>query len=224
VTRLAAESSASGSPALDHRIKVLITTRVRTELGERAVKLVAISAKTALVFAPESIGIVGHCVDLFLPAVGHDIEVLSGIERVDQVVEGYAATIRFIVADTEVRNSLNELLALLLAGDGGGSRKHPRILYDTPVTLGEGKLGRGRLEEISLSGMSVRVRDRLHNDTVLSVTVPQIRQRPPLVLVGRVVNQRLSAEGGYHTGIAFDTLGIDDRIALSALLADLMSR
>jgi hypothetical protein len=195
---------------------------VRTETGERAVRVVALSAKTALLYSPDSIGAAGHCVDLLLPSVAREIEVLVGIERVENVFEGYATTVRFIVADGELRRSLNELLTLLLAGSGGGARKHPRILYE--ATLAVGQYGHGMLEELSLNGLSMRIARQLAEDVELTIAIPHILHRPPVVLLGRVTNQRPSPEQGYHTGVAFHPLSAEQRMALSALLADLMSR
>jgi hypothetical protein len=206
----------------DHRIKVSITTRVQTQAGERAVRIVALSAKTALLYSPESVGAIGHSVNLLLPAIEREIEVMAGIERVDSVLEGYASTVRFIVADGELRRSLNELLTLLLAGSGGGARQHPRILYEASLALGQ--YGQGMLEELSLNGLSMRIARQLANNAELTIAIPHILHRPPVVLVGRVTNQRSSLEGGYHTGVAFHPLSAEQRMALSALLIDLMSR
>jgi hypothetical protein len=206
----------------DHRIKVSITTRVRTEAGERAVRVVALSAKTALLYSPESVGAVGQCVDLLLTGIEREFEVRAGIERVESVFEGYASTVRFIVTDAEQRRRLNELLTLLLAGSGGGARKHPRILYEASLAVGQ--YGQGMLEELSLSGLSMRIPRQLANDAELTIAIPHILHRAPVLVAGRVTNQRPSPDGSYHTGVAFHPLSAERRMALSALLVDLMWR
>jgi hypothetical protein len=206
----------------DHRIKVSITTRVRTEAGERAVRVVALSAKTALLYSPDSVGAVGHRVDLLLPAVERELEVKAEIERVESVFEGYASTARFVDADGAQRRSLNELLTLLLAGGGGGARQHPRILYEASLALG--LYGQGMLEELSLNGLSMRISRQFAANAELTIAIPHILHRSPVVVAGRVTNQRPSTEGHYHTGVAFHPLSAEQRMALSALLVDLMSR
>jgi hypothetical protein len=54
--------------------------------------------------------------------------------------------------------------------------------------------------------------------------VPLILGPTALQLAGRVVQQRPAADGGLHTGLAFDQLDAATRAQLSRLLADLMCR
>jgi hypothetical protein len=209
----------------DHRIRVTTPTRVRTSDGERPVTVVALSARSALMLSAAPLGEVGRTIDLLLPGIdGADLEITAGIERVDQVREGVAVAVQFMIADPTLRRALGDLLALLLAGDGGGSRRHPRIFYDVRVRIGSDAEKLGHLEEISLSGASIRVGARLETDDPLILRVPSLRDGASVRLVGRVVAQRPSLDGGYHTGVAFDGLDERTRGALSTLLADLMSR
>lgn len=211
--------------AQDHRIRVTTPTRVRTSDGERAVTVVALSARSALMLADAPLGEVGRTIDLLLPGVGgEELEITAGIERVEQVREGAAVAVQFMIAEPPLRRALGDLLALLLAGDGGGTRRHPRVIYDVRVRVGSDAEQVGRLEEISLSGASVRVGARLHEGDVVILRVPLMRNSHSLRLIGRVVAQRPSLDGGYHTGVAFDELDERTRSELGALLADLMSR
>lgn len=209
----------------DHRVRVSTPTRVVTASGERAVTVLALSARSALILTPEPIGTIGRTIDLHLPALGgNELHVTAGIERVDRVREGEAVTVQFIVAEPSLRRALTDLLGLLLAGDGGGSRRHPRVIYDVRVRLGGEGDAVGRLEELSLSGACVTVGNALAAGAPLVVHVPQLSGVSSLRLAGRVVEQRPARDGGFHTGVAFDALGDDARGALGRLLADLMCR
>lgn len=215
----------NGAAAPDHRIRVHTATRVRTADGERPVTVVALSARSALMLADAPPGAVGRTLELLLPGVGNEeLEITAGIERIDRVREGAAVAVQFIIAEPALRRALGELLALLLAGDGGGERRHARVFYDVRVRIGSDAEKIGRLEEISLAGAAVRVGSRLEKDEPLILRVPLMRGGDSLRLIGRVVEQRRSPDGGYHTGVAFDALDERTRRALGALLADLMSR
>jgi PilZ domain-containing protein len=209
----------------DHRIRVSTPTRVRTGDGERAVVVVALSARSALLLAQEPIGQVGRTVDLLLPGMGGvELEIMAGIARIDQVKEGSAVVVQFMIAEPSLRRAISDLLALLLAGDGGGTRRHPRVIYDVKIRLGSDAEAVGRLEELSLSGASVRVGTRLQPDDPVILRIPLIRSGTTMRVIGRVVSQRPALDGGLHTGVAFDTLDDRTRTELSTLLADLMSR
>lgn len=217
----------SDARAQDHRIRVRTVTRVRTADGERPVTVVALSARSALMLADAPPGAVGRTLELLLPGVGdQELEITAGIERIDHVREGAAVAVQFMIAEPALRRALGDLLALLLAGDGGGERRHARVFYDVRVRVRVGSDAEkiGRLEEISLAGAAVRLGSRLAKDDPLILRVPLLRGGDSLRLLGRVVEQRRSSDGGYHTGVAFDALDERTRRALGALLADLMSR
>jgi hypothetical protein len=210
----------------DHKIRVTTPTRVRTAEGDRPVTVVALSARSALMLAAEPVGAVGRTLDLLLPGLdGAELEITAGIERIEPVREGSAIAVQFMIADPPLRRALGDLLALLLAGDGG-VRRHPRIIYDVRVRVRVGSEDEriGLLEEISLSGASVRVGSRLGPGDPLLLRVPVLRGGTSLRLVGRVVGQRPAAAGGHHTGVAFDALDERTRRELGVLLADLMCR
>ena len=211
--------------AHDHRIRVSTPTRVRTADGERAATVVALSARTALILADAPLGEVGRTIDLVLPGIGGaELEITAGIERIERVREGAAVAVQFMICDPPLRRALGDLLALLLAGDGGGTRRHPRVIYDVRVRIGSDAEKLGRLEEISLSGASLRVGSRLAPDDILILRVPMMRSGASLRLLGRVVAQRPSPDGGLHTGVAFDELDARTRTELGTLLSDLMCR
>ena len=209
----------------DHRIRVTTPTRVRTADGERPVTVVALSARSALMLTQEPIGDVGRTLDLVLPGIGGaELEITAGIDKIERVREGAAVAVQFMIADAPLRRALGDLLALLLAGDGGGTRRHPRVIYDVRVRLGSDAEQLGRLEELSLSGASIRVPMTLAEDDPIIVRVPLMRSGTSLRLVGRVVAQRPSPDGGLHTGVCFDVLDARTRAELGALLSDIMCR
>jgi hypothetical protein len=215
----------SVSRAADHRIRVSTPTRVRTADGERPVIVVALSSRSALMLAEAPLGEIGRTIDLILPGVGGvELEITAGIESVEKVKEGAAVVVQFMIADPSLRRALSDLLALLLSGNGGGTRRHPRVIYDVRVRVGGDAEKVGRLEEISLSGASIRVGVRLQKDDPVILRVPMMRDGSSVRVLGRVVEQRPSNDSGYHTGVAFDALDDRTRAELGTLLADIMSR
>lgn len=209
----------------DRRIKVSAITRVETADGERAVRVVGLSARSVLLYAPDAVGEVGQCVELYLPILGgRELRVMAGIVSGERVKEGYVVTAELMVADVESRRQLAELLALLLPGaeeDDGGP---VAVVYDVAVPYGPTGQTRGRLQELSVAGLSMRVEERIAFETVLPVTIPPWSEGAALELRARVVGQQLSPEGGYSTKLVFEGLDGDQRRALGALIAELMCR
>jgi len=225
-TPIELDEAASGrnTKLRDRRIGVSAITRARTADGERTVRIVGLSARTALLVATESLGFTGQCVDLDVPVVGgRDLSVMGGIARSERCKDGWAVTVEFVVVEGDVRRQLNELLALLLAGDLDDAAQKERVVYDVVVGYGPTSSQRGHLQEISLSGLSMRVHERMAHDFVVAVAVPSLRG-PMIGLRGRVTGQRLSAEDGYITAVDFEPLDGTRRHALGALVADLMCR
>jgi hypothetical protein len=211
--------------ARDVRIAVSAITNARTLDGDCTVRIVGLSAKTALLLSPAPLGIAGQTIDLWVPVVGgHDLEVMAGIAHDERTRDGVVTQIEFIVVEPDVRRQLNELLALLLAGDPDEDAARPRVVYDTLVTYGPTRTQRAFLQEISLTGLTMRVGERIRHDTVVDVTLPPFRMGEPIELRGRVTGQRLSAEGGYITTLDFEPLAPLQRWSLGTLIADLMCR
>jgi hypothetical protein len=211
-------------PPDDHRIRLTLRAKVTTPLGTRDVTVQALSGHGALVSTIASIGFVGRTVELQLPSAKGAIAVLAGIEKVERVPPGELVTLHFIVPDSTVRGELNALLASLLGGDGGGTRRHPRVIYDTRVRFGDNGEFIGKLEEISLGGAGIRVGMALAESLPFVLWVPSLTAARELRLPARVVNQRRAPDGGYRTGVAFDELEAETVTALGKLLADLMQR
>jgi hypothetical protein len=207
----------------DRRIRVNTATRAIINSDERAVVVVGISSRTALVVAPEQPAI-GSTLTLYLPSVQGDVEILAGVEHVDPTPAGFAIAVAFIVVDQATRQVLNDLMTLLLAGDGGGTRQHPRVIYDVAIYYGVTLSQYGRLEDLSLRGASLRIKERMLPGTPLRFSVPDFATDQPLVLDARVVQQRLSKEGGYHTGVEFTQVEPPLRARVARLLADLLCR
>ena len=206
------------------RIKVHTLTRAVTTSGEREVVVLALSARSALVLAKDRLGHSGDTVDLVLPTLGgQELPITAGIERTERLAEGHVYTVEFMMVEQRVRRALDELLALLLGGDGGGTRQHPRIVHDVPVTYGEQGQDRADLEEVSMSGLSMRTHARIAEGSHLEVQIPDARGGVRLNVRGRVVNTR-PATVGFHVGLAFGTLDPDNRTRLAELLSELVRR
>jgi len=215
----------------DHRIRVAIKARVTTPLGAREVTVQAISGHGALISTSAPLGHVGRTIDLQLPSVsGPPLTLTAGIERIDHPARsdrngpGELVSLHFIIADPQMRRALNQLLAALLGGDGGGTRRHPRVIYDTRMRFGDGGEFIGKLEEISLSGAGLRVGTALAVGLPFVIFVPALVGTGELRLAARVVNQRRAPDGGYRTGVAFESLDNETQTALGKLLADLLQR
>lgn len=209
----------------DRRLAVSAITRARTADGERAVRIVGLSARTALLVAPEPLGWAGQCIDVDVPTVGgRDLSVMAGIAQSEHCKEGHVITVEFVIIDAEVRRQLNELLALLLAGEPDADARQPRVVYDVVVAFGPTGARQAHLQEISLTGLSMRVAERIAHDMILDVAVPALRGDASIAVRGRVTGQRLSAEGGYITALDFEPLDGTRRHELSTLVADLMCR
>jgi hypothetical protein len=209
----------------EHRICLTLRARVTTALGPRDVTVQALSGHTAVLTSLAPLGLTGHTLDLHLPAAnGGEVTVTAGIERVDDSGPGELTTVHFMLHEPAVRRALNELLVMLLGGDGGGTRRHPRVIYDTRVRFGDDGEFMGKLEELSLGGAGLRVGVALAEGLPFVLFVPSLMGAEELRLSARVINQRRAPDGGYRTGVAFDTLDEATAAQLRQLLADLMLR
>jgi hypothetical protein len=208
----------------ERRIRVSTKTRALLANQSCEVLVVGLSARTALFVTRDDPGVAGETVTLYLPTVHGELELFAGVEQVDKTNEGFAVAVAFIVAEQQTRQALNDLMTLLLAGDGGGSRTHPRVIYDVAIRYGEALSQYGRLDELSVRGAGVRVREEMAMGAQLMVSIPDFASDDRLVMTGRVVNQRPSNEGGYHTGVEFVSVAPELRAQLARLLADLLCR
>ena len=211
----------SSSPK--RRIRVQTQTTVVTARGEQPVLMVAIGAQTALLLAAGPLARLGETLDLHLPAFGEDLLVTAGVERLEPVAEGTVMTVHFMVVEQHTRKKLEELLSLLLTGDGGGERRHPRIRHDIPIAYGEQAEHAAQLEEISLAGIAMRVDDKPAIGAPLKITIPDDRGGVRVVVRGKVVNERPTEDGkAFSVGIAFEGVEGATRNAIAALLAELV--
>jgi hypothetical protein len=212
-------------PGDGRRIRVSAITRALIDGHERSVLVVGLSSRTALFVTeaddmPES----GSVLSLYLPGVAGEIEVVVGVDWVEKVPQGFAVAVSFMVSEQVTRQALNDLMRLLLAGDGGGARAHPRVIYDTPIRYGPMLTQSARLGELSLRGAGIRMGEQIAAGESLSLSIPDFSSATRLVLKARVVHQCLSREGGYETGVEFDAPDEKTRTQLTTLLADLLCR
>jgi NADPH:quinone reductase-like Zn-dependent oxidoreductase len=146
------------------------------------------------------------------------IATTSSAEKMERLKTLGADDVTDYVANPEWANAARALT------DGRGVDRIVEV--GGPGTLAQSikAVNRAMLEDISLGGLSMRVHARLASNFELTIRVPQVTARPAVVVLGHVVNQRTSPEGGYVTGVAFNALGAEQRMGPSALISDLMSR
>jgi len=204
------------------RIRVQTQTTVTTTRGEHPVLMVAIGAQSALLLAAGPLARQGETLDLHLPGVGEDLVVTAGVESVEPVAEGTVMTVHFMVVERAVRQKLEKLLALLLAGDGGGERRHPRVRHDIPIGWSDDKQHSAQLEEISLAGVSMCTSDRPADHARLQIAIPDDRGGVRIAVRGKVANVRPSQDGRFSVGVAFESIDGATQFALEALLAELV--
>lgn len=210
---------------LEARMRVSALASVVTGRGKVGVRVIGLGAKTAALVADADIGGVGACLDLLLPVVGgRELPVPAGISAVEIVDDDELITVEFMIAEVRIRRELNELLALLLAGQADAGALQPRVIYDTFAAYGRAGQRRGRLEELSLTGLVIRMPERVPYGMPLRVEVPSYRTTSVLPIEGRVQGQQLSPDGGYRTALSFGEMTTPTRRALAELLADLMCR
>jgi hypothetical protein len=210
---------------LPRRIKVDTESRVRVHTDEVPVTILGLSARDVLVLAARPLGVPGDIVEVYLPAVGRrEIEVTGGVTHTAQVERGFAVVIEFMVVEPRVRVAINDLLRLLLAGEGGGERRHPRVIYDVPVRWGPAGEYHGRLEEISFGGLTLYVNEALAPGDAVRVAVPDHGSAANLMLDGHVVDQLAGSEAGFRTGVQLLPVTGALRGALARLMADLLCR
>lgn len=213
----------SDGAQLKRRIRVQTQTKVVTARGDHPVLMVAVGAQTALLLAGGPLARQGETLDLHLPGLSGDVVVTAGVERLDPVAEGMVITVHFIVVEQAVRKQLEELLALLLSGDGGGERRHPRIKHDLPIAYGEMSQHAAQLEEISLAGIGMRAGERLAVGSQVKITIPDARGGVRIAVRGQVVNERqIDGKNEYCIGVAFVKIDEKTRVALGELLAELV--
>lgn len=207
------------------RIKVSTETVARLQSAEVPVTVVGLSSRDALVLSQEPLAGEGEVLDLLLPTVGgRQLAITSGIGRSQRVETGCATVLDFIVVEQETRSALNDLLRLLLARDGGGERRHPRVVYDVPCRYGQSGQLAARLEDISINGLSLHLPERMAPGTEIKIVIPAYGSDENLTVRGSVIQQRMTKEGGYSTGVNIGPLDFNERAQLARLLADLLCR
>ncbi len=209
------------------RIKVSAPARAICGRGELALELVALSSTSALLHHADPVGKVGETLELFLPSLsGGEIAVLAGIEQSLKIKEGHVVAVQFMVEDPSTQRALDKLLGLLLAGDGGGRRAHPRVIYNIPIRYGEQGQHAGELAEISVGGLGMRVKERIVPGSQLKVTIPDRNGHAFLSFRGSVSNERQAPEdpSTFEIGVVFNAMTPELKTSLHTLLGDLLRR
>ncbi len=218
------EWSVSGTLHVRRRIRVDASVRITPQRGdERQVLLVALSSESALLIVDEPLAEIGETLELYLPTLaGKEIPLLGSVDRIERIYEGIVMTVQFMVGEASVRRDVDALLTLLLGGDGGGLREHPRVSYGMPITLGEPPF-KGELLDLSMGGLSLVTDGPVAVGERLRVRIPHPSGHRHLVLLGLTVSRKPDPKGA-RVGVRFDPLPDDVRAELSAALSELLRR
>jgi hypothetical protein len=171
----------------------------------------------------DRIGRRGDLIELYLPAPGGVISILAEVVRASSLPPVRELEVTFAAVEQEHQKQLDDLLKLLLAGDGGGARAAPRLALDLEVGIGEGA-ERGHLVDLSRGGLGVTLTRPIKVGQPLTVRLPLTTGE--LELRGKVVNVRLAPVPGgvaYRAGVAFDQLDKHTRGRLDELLELLLT-
>src|SRR5436305_1027508 len=108
-----------------HAGRVQVEADVEVEGPKRRVhaKLREIAKDSAKLVVAELPAVTGEMADLFLPGPGGTIEVLTEVLSTAGAPPTLDLVLHFSMVDPSKRRALDQLLELLLAGSGGGSRQ-----------------------------------------------------------------------------------------------------
>ena len=163
----------------------------------------------------------GDLVELSLPALaGKRIDVMAEVVRANPAELALA----FVVVEPGSQKALEDLLALLLAGDGGGRRKSPRIARRLPIRYGQWSEKEGELVDLSRGGLGMIVARPLGVGDEVLVLVPRVGGED-FKLKGVVRNQRAVqslAKKTFQVGVSFDADDRDQALRVETLLARLL--
>jgi hypothetical protein len=205
-------------------IKVAAETRLIKAGREQVVVLVALSPSSALVQAREPIGEAGDVLELFVPVIGgKELRLTAGVDRAERADDGFVAEVEFMFDDAAERRALDDLVALLLGGTGGGRREHPRVTYGVPVRYGE-RDREAELVDVSVSGAQFRAREALAMGALTTLAIPNAGGRGQLTLRCQVRNVRPADAGRFAIGVQFLELTDEQRADIASLLRTLLSR
>ena len=163
----------------------------------------------------------GELIELSLPALGgRRIQVMAEVVRANPAELALA----FVMVEPGSVKALDELLKLLLAGDGGGRRKSPRISRRLPLRYGDRAEKPGVLVDLSRGGLGMIVARELALGERVRVVVESAEEED-VELTGVVRNQRpvqAQSTTAFQVGIAFDPEDRQQALRVEALLASLL--
>ncbi len=176
------------------RIQVSTSIEVRRAAGgdRRSAVLKDLSKGGARFVVAGSVGTAGDELELYLPSLsGPDITVSAQIIRATPGPDGETIACRFDEVAPEMRQSLLDLIEVLLSTSGGHARRNARVARRMDITFGDLTELRGILHDIMAGGLAMTVVTPLVLYEELDITVPDTNGDQLLILHARVVNQRV---------------------------------
>lgn len=193
-------------PRNDNRVQPRIRAQVQIEIrnprdgSTRRALLSNLSWGGALIWCEVPPGAPGDEVEVRLPyKPAEPIAIESEILRVDREADRYVVAVRFTSVTTHDESHLEKVLEMLLSGQGGGRRQHPRLTQRLEIYFDDPADVRATLEDISRGGLGVTVPYSFSVNQSVQLTIyggPGIGE---LSLRARVVHQ--SPVQGSDTGL-----------------------
>lgn len=207
------------------RVEVVTEIRVSGPEGFQEGELRDLSKGGAGVWLEQPAGQIGDTLELFLPFPGGiEIAVMAEILRVTQTGRGYLHGVRFQLVEPAMREKLIDLIESLLKSKGSETRKHARVSHRIPIQLGKLSDLQATVENISMGGLAMVVKEPLVLDEEVEVTIPDTNGEPLLLLKGKVINQHHveDHQDRYRVGLEFKGLTEVARACLRQLLESIL--
>jgi hypothetical protein len=192
--------------------RIVVSTPVRL-IGreERSVLLREVSRRTARLFSDAPLGDPGAVVQLVLPSINGDLTVKAQVLSARACAADHDVTVLFVTDDDSA--GLEALLDLLLAGRGGGDRRHPRVIHRLAARLLDHPQVEAHIEDVSKGGCGLLLAAReFELGELIHLAVGDLTLPP-----ARVMNQRPDGEL-FRIGAQFEFRDEAERAAVEALV------
>jgi c-di-GMP-binding flagellar brake protein YcgR len=203
------------------RLHLNVPIRVFTPAGPRFGELRDISLGGAAALFPEKIGEVGQERTFVFPDPhSPGLSLSAKVARQNKSRGGYFVGFRFSNLQREERTALHKFCDHLIDVKGSGARRYTRVARRIPITFKKEREFEGIIEDLSLGGMALIVRETLYPGEKIEVTIPGFRGAPlrihPIVVYQRRQSARRS--DGFRTGMKFQLLTHGKKKRLRQLL------
>lgn len=188
------------------RIRINLRCSVLTLSGSYEGRVRDLSHGGALIELPESAAFLGDSVtiDVELPDASTSITVLGEVVRVEESSEGeIRCGIRFSIVEPRQREELKHFIDSLLAGDGVGRRRHPRVRRRLAIDLGTADPPGAMMSDISRGGVGIECDLPVVVNEEINVEIRLYETSEPVTCAAVVRHVRTIGEGRYHVGVEF---------------------